>query len=168
MSFVFATLVAALFTFGGVAATDLASDQSASVPSASERAPSASTPASEAVVQGWGGGCPAQAYPAETGGCRLTARTPADCATISLPAEFAWEGDACHTPYYLQIGGNPPEEWNYREFQISSVVNASAWAEPVGSSYLEGLYTSDGWYHWRVCNAYETGCSGSRAFRVQQ
>lgn len=115
-----------------------------------------------------GGNCPPTAFPAETVGCTMTARTPADCATITLPAEFAWGADACHTPYYLQIAGSPPSDWNYISLTINTdPINALAWAEMVYAEHLEGLTTDSGYYHWRVCNAYETGCSASRTFRLK-
>lgn len=87
---------------------------------------------------------------------------------ISLPAEFSWQGDACHTPYWIQIASDPVDDYNYNEYEIyTELANALVWAEPAYSSYLDGLTTSTGWYHWRVCNAYGTGCSETRAFRLQ-
>ena len=119
---------------------------------------------------GGGGGtgaCPPTAVEALTEGCTMTLRSPADCVEVSFPAEFAWEADGCHTPYYLQIAGTPVAEGNYVSITArTEPANALAWAEPVQASALTGLQTSDGWYHWRVCNAYETGCSATRAFRV--
>ncbi|MFQ5463366.1 MAG: hypothetical protein ACE5E5_12170 [Phycisphaerae bacterium] len=111
--------------------------------------------------------CPPQAFGPETEGCTMTQRTPADCATISYSEEFAWEADACHTPYYIQVTGNPPDENNYNEIYIDAYINALSWAEPFSMEFIDGLYSADGWYHWRVCNAYISGCSATRAFRME-
>lgn len=122
----------------------------------------------DAAAPPTGPACPAVAYAAVTTGCTMTIRTPADCAVVSIGAEFAWEADACHTPYYLQIAGTPPSEYNFNDITVNTEpINALAWAEPLRAEYLAGLSTSDGWYHWRICNAYETGCSASRAFRLK-
>lgn len=111
--------------------------------------------------------CPPVAFAAVLDGCTMTIRTPANCATVSIGAEFAWGADACHTPYYLQITGDPPSEYNYQDITVNTEpINALAWAEPLRAEYLTGLVTTTGWYHWRICNAYETGCSASRAFRL--
>ncbi len=111
--------------------------------------------------------CPPQAFGPEEEGCTMTLRTPANCAAIRLSEEFAWEADACHTPYYLQVTGNPPDENNYNEIYIDAYINALAWAEPFSMEFVEGLRSTDGWYHWRICNAYLSGCSATRAFRME-
>jgi len=127
--------------------------------------PGLSTPEPNASPSGKA--CPPQAFGPETEGCTMTQRTPADCATISYSEEFAWEADACHTPYYIQVTGNPPDENNYNEIYIDAYINALSWAEPFSMEFIDGLYSADGWYHWRVCNAYISGCSATRAFRME-
>ena len=114
------------------------------------------------------GNCPATAVQAETSGCTLNINQPGNCATVGQNSEFSWIGDACHTPYYVQITGSPPSEEVYNEIQVNTTpINANAWGEPFGAKFINGLSSDDGWYHWRVCNAYGTGCSKSQAFKVQ-
>ena len=112
--------------------------------------------------------CPQTAIDQVNTGCNLNIDLPKDCATVSLNSEFSWIGDACHTPYYLQVTGSPPSEDVYNEIQVNTIpINANAWAEPFGLNFIDGLTTDNGWYHWRICNAYGNGCSKSQAFKYK-
>jgi len=113
-------------------------------------------------------GCPGTAYPADTTGCTLTAVSPGDCAVISLPYNFEGNADACATPYYIYIYGNPPSKQNSVWYQVTyTVINAPSWAFYMKAEYLTGSTTDNGWYHWRVGNAYESAYTASRAFKPQ-
>ncbi len=117
--------------------------------------------------------CPPVSRPADFTGCRIWATGPPNCAVLTeSPTEFSWQGDACHTPYYVYISGEPMAQalisGNYTYITVNTTpINANVWAEPIYGNALDLVTSLDGWYHWMVCNAYDNGCSEARAFMAQ-
>jgi hypothetical protein len=123
-------------------------------------------------LDGGSAGCPAVSREADERGCRIAIRSPNNCQIIThFPIEFGWEGQGCATPYTIYLAGEaiPQAEsngnWAWQRVNTTPI-NAQVWAEPIYRDFIRKVHSSNGWYQWVVCNAYDNGCTRSAAFYI--